>query len=82
MSDAQKTNGLRFVTWKEYLITGLSVATGLIGVGALSWQTHAAGTHASAVRVTEYERTTDRIAKQLERIEIKLDRLGATHARQ
>jgi len=70
------TNGNKYVTWKEYLVTGLSVATGLIGVGVLSWQSHAAGTHAGAVRAAEYERTTDSIQKQLDRIEQKLDRIG------
>ena len=70
------TNGNKYVTWKEYLVTGLSVATGLIGIGVINWQSHAAGTHAGAVRAAEYERTTDSIQKQLDRIEQKLDRMG------
>ena len=71
-----RSNGNKYVTWKEYLVTGLSVATGLIGIGVINWQSHAAGTHAGAVRAAEYERTTDSIQKQLDRIEQKLDRIG------
>ena len=70
------SNGNKYVTWKEYLVTGLSVATGLIGIGVINWQSHAAGTHAGAVRAAEYDRTTDSIQKQLDRIEQKLDRMG------
>ena len=71
-----RSNGNKYVTWKEYLVTGLSVATGLIGIGVINWQSHAAGTHAGAVRAAEYERTTDSIQKQLDRIEQKLARIG------
>ena len=79
----QPKNGTRFVTWKEYLASGLSVATGIIGIGALSITTHAttAG-HPDTVRRAEYERTADHITKQLERIETKLDNLAAANARQ
>ena len=70
------SNGNKYVTWKEYLVTGLSVATGLIGIGVINWQSHAAGTHAGAVRAAEYDRATNTIQKQLDRIEQKLDRIG------
>ena len=75
MNDNRPANGQRYVTWREWTLSTLTVATALVGLGAVSFQTHASGTHAASVRQAEYQRTTESIAKQLDRLQNTLDKL-------